>query len=284
MYRYHPTFTVSALLVSWFALAAAAVQAGELPEPKVGLVVTRDEVVGIRAKIQSGFPQKIWAGFLKEVTKAVEMAKALRASSWPQAGTAGTFGTAMDRIRERYLECVPVIATHYLVTGQTDGVDDALWCMRQLRNYERLGWFAWSGGSFPTIGFGGMVRVTSYTYDWLYGAMDEATRKDVEAYLVMAGRDYFRTDLIGPGMAAHHLRSLNQGDNAFCSGLAATLATRNVNPDSAQWLRAYMDTYIWNLNSAFGPNGQDLEGNLGAYEARGSVPRGGLGLTRKEKE
>jgi len=198
---------------------------------------------------------------------SLKQVSALRAYNWPppRADMIGYQNEDLQTIAERLIEGVPVIAIHYLISGKTNGVPEAIWCLRQLKNYNRVGWFAWSGGAFPQIKHGGLVRVTSYAYDWLYEAMTPDERKDIEAYLVMCGRDFFQLNLIGPGMLMHHLRHNNHGNNAFCSGLAATLVTRDVNPDADRWLRAYLNTYLWNLTHAFGPGGQDLENDLGGY-------------------
>ena len=241
----------------------------EPPRPKVGLVVTAEELTRVRAKIAAGVPGQIWRQVLSQMPKTLEELTDLRARSWPAPGTPWDEGrvnqATVIQIEDTYIRAIPLVAIHYLITGKPDGVEDALWCMRKLKHYERAGWFTWEGGSFPQIRYGGLVRVTAFAYDWMYDAMDTDTRADVEAYLLMAARDYFRIDLVAPGMVMHHFRNHNQGANAFCSGLAATLVTRELNPDAPRWCRAFVETYLWKLNNAFGPNGEGLEGDLDGY-------------------
>lgn len=241
----------------------------ELPSPKVGLVITPAELAAIRERIQSGIPKRIWEEMLAQLPSAIKQVADLRAYNWPLSRSmlVSSENKDIQAIAAQILDSVPVVAIHYLVTGKTNGVADVIWCLRQLKNYNRLGWFAWRGGAFPQITYGGVVRVTSYAYDWLYDAMNDEERKDIEEYLVMCGRDFFRLNLIGPGMLMHHLRHHNQGDNAFCSGLAATLVTKDVNSASDWWLRVYVNTFLWNVSNAFGQDGQDLENALGGYWA-----------------
>ncbi len=238
-----------------------------LPLPGVGLLVTRDEVQRLRAKTAQGVPQRIRMALEARLPQALHEVRALRSYNWPARGTAliNAPKSELHAILNPYVDGIPVIASHYLLTGSTNGVEDAIWCMRQLRHYDRIGWFAWNGGAFPHILYGSIFRVTAYAYDWMYDAMTDEARRDVEEVLMMAGRDYFRLNLIGPGMLMHHLRHHNQGNNAFCSGLAATLATRRINPDADRWLRVYAETFLWNLTHAFGPDGQDVENDLQGY-------------------
>lgn len=249
--------------------AAAASAEVVLPKPKVGLVVTEAELTRVRSKIKDGVPAQIWQQVLTQMPKTLETLEALRSRTWPAPGASWDEGRGNQadaiQIQDTYFRVIPLVAMHYLVTGKPDGVGDALWCMRQMKHYVRAGWFTWDGGSFPQIRYGGLARVTAYAYDWMYEAMDADARADVEAYLLMAARDYCRIDLVAPGMVMHHFRHHNQGANAFCSGLAATLVTRELNPDAPRWCRAFVETYLWKLNNAFGPNGEGMEGDLGGY-------------------
>jgi len=248
--------------------AALLVRSDPLPSPGIGLIVTKDDMAAIRRKAETGISRSISEAIKARLPEAVNQLRELRTFHWPPRGSpllANMSDESLGSIERHYLPSVPVVAAHYLLTGETYGVEDAIWCMQQWAHYNRIGWYAWNGGSFPQIHYGSIVRVTAFAYDWLYEAMSEEARRDVEAALLMAGRDYYRLNLIGPGMLMHHLRHHNQGNNAFCSALAATLATRAHNPDADRWLRAYIETFLWNLTHAFGPQGQDLENDLQGY-------------------
>lgn len=122
--------SIVAALVSVAVISCCSALAEGLPRSKAGLVITHEELVQIREKIKSGVPRQIWQGVVKQLPQAIKTLQDLPHWEWPPQGanvdSASGYRKTLRKVKSKYFSSVPVVAMHYLVTGKTDGVEDAL--------------------------------------------------------------------------------------------------------------------------------------------------------------
>ncbi|MBN1422382.1 MAG: hypothetical protein JXP34_26640 [Planctomycetes bacterium] len=247
--------------IGWHALAVAA--AAPMPSPGAGLIISREDLGEIRTKIREGVPAAMWDAVVADLPRAAERLEKLLASPPPPdvwgrpTAASGAIGTLA--------ETVPAIAFHYLVTGDPRHVALARRALLLVAPLRRAGWFTWEGGAFPHIDAGRLNRVVVVGYDWLHDALAEDDREAIRGFIAAAVEDFFRINLPVPGAPMHHFRAHNQGNNQMASAVLGALALLGRHPDAERWVRALVDTVLWDIAHAFGPMGQDTEGDLGAY-------------------
>lgn len=246
--------TYFALLASFFSSIPQARAQDRLPQPGVGLLITRDDVPRLREKIQSDVPAMMWEWVENELPKALQTLSTLEYPEEPNTNTPS------DVVHN-----LPLVAFHYLMTGDVESASVGRQTLLAMSRYQRIGWFTWDGGSFPHIGAGQIGRVLVTAYDWLYDALGEDDRAAVRSHLARAVEDFYRINLFVPGAPMHHFRSHNQGNNQFASALLGALALRGHHPDAERFIHGMVQTLSWLLTEHLGPLGQDLEADLGGY-------------------
>jgi len=227
----------------------------------VGLLLRAEELPALRAKIGDGGPRRLWEGLLAELPKQVERLQQAEITAETMARDYQARGPALAAL----LDSVPLVAFHYLLTGDAQHVPLVCEKMAPVLAARRVGWFTWDGGSWPHIDAGRVNRLVAVAYDWLYEALSEADRRAYRAFMAAAVADFVRLNLAVPGAPMHHFRTHNQGNNQMASAILCALALRGQHPDAEQWLRALTDTLLWNLTVSVGPCTQDLEPDLQGY-------------------
>jgi len=233
------------------------------PAPGVGILVSKDDLAEIRSKIRDGVPAAMWDAVVADLPRAAERLEKLLAS--PPPAETWRRPTAASGAIGILTETVPVIAFHYLVSGDPRRAPLARRALALVAPLRRVGWFTWDGGSFPHIDAGRLNRIVALGYDWLYDALAEDEREAIRGFISAAVEDFFRINLPVPGAPMHHFRVHNQGNNQLASAVLGALALLGRHLDAERWVRALVDTVLWDIAHAFGPMGEDTEGDLGGY-------------------
>ena len=217
-------------------IAAAMARAAQRPHPR--LFADADGFARIKARIGSDELVKLAAEHVRTVADAlVPTTPSKRIKEGKRL--LGVSRTALYRIA--------MLAMAYRLYGNRTHLDRAVAEMRAVCAFED-----WNPSHFLDVGE--MSLAVAVGYDWLYGDLDEATRREIAAGLRRCGLDASQMKLWW--IRAHN----NWGQVCHAGILAAALALAEENPaDAARYVQRAVDCLPISMK-AFAPNGSYPEG------------------------
>lgn len=250
-----------------------------MPAPGIGLLITAEEMPGIRARLE----KEPWrSGFAKIKANADQLVE-----QWPEMRKRmdGRIETALDLTIEfdavtKDPDVRDLIKTLsgtaqgqmcpaafvFLITGEEKYADVALDVMRTIGRVNRWGWFNWPGVAMPQIHAGMFGRNAAFTLDFIWDGLSDDERDELRGLIAeKVVEPYFRLNLHAPAMGLMHLRSKNQGSNVFAGAMIGCLALGEDYPNAKQWRRSFFQTYHWLITHDIGWAGQGLESGMPGY-------------------
>ena len=217
-------------------IAAAMARAAQRPHPR--LFADADGFARVKARIGSDELVKLAAEHVRTVADAlVPTTPSKRIKEGKRL--LGVSRTALYRIA--------TLAMAYRLYGNRTHLDRAVAEMRAVCAFED-----WNPSHFLDVGE--MSLAVAVGYDWLYGDLDEATRREIAAGLRRCGLDASQMKLWW--IRAHN----NWGQVCHAGILAAALALAEENPaDAARYVQRAVDCLPISMK-ALAPNGSYPEG------------------------
>jgi len=255
------------------------VAAFALPVPKEGLLIPKDAVDEVRARV-AALGDHPW---MEQIGKRTE--EALR--DWPDARIEieRHVGDLLDLVWEnnpkehvpeaaantsqwlyKMVDSTPGVAFMYLLTGQKQYSDLCYEVIEMAGRVPRWGWFNWSGANMPQIRYGMITRDVAVTIDWCWDGWNQQQRsRAIEIISEKGVESYWRIVNHTPFMGLHHLRSKNQGNNALAAALIASLVVGDSLPENKVWMDTLIHSFSWIVAHDIGWAGQGLESGLPGY-------------------
>jgi len=268
----------------WIAplLVSGSIRSGDLPVPKEGLLVSREQAETVREKLRPLLEQPLMTG-----ARGIRTVADQAVAEWPSTGPeiepflAQLLDLEEDRnpgemvpdaAREaarklgRLVNAVADLGFLYFLSGERRYARTAYEILDRAGRIPRWGWFNWKGVQVPQIPFGIYTRNAAFAADFCWDGWNGAQRERIVRILAQKSVEtYWRLVSLTPFMGLHHLRSKNQGSNVLSAALIASLAVGDSVPENALWFDSLLQTYLWILAHDIGPAGTNLESGLPGY-------------------
>ncbi|MGA2064291.1 MAG: hypothetical protein ABSG86_04960 [Thermoguttaceae bacterium] len=251
----------------------------ELPVPKAGLLVPKDQAGAVRQHVLALGEERVlvklraeadrmvaeWPNLRPEIAKHVGDLLDVRGEHNPREFVPAEARAAAEKL-DPLLKNSAKLGFLYFLTGQRKYAETAAEVLDVAGRVPRWGWFNWDGANMPQIHYGMFARSAAFAVDFCWEGWSPAQRR--RAAEVLAERcvePYWRLVSLSPFMALHHLRAKNQGNNALGAALVASVALGDSHPDNRVWLASLLQTYSWIVAHDIGWAGTNLESGLPGY-------------------
>ncbi len=250
-----------------------------LPVPKEGLLIPKDAVDEIRARIialgdhpwikqieeRTEEALKDWPEARIEIEKHVGHLLDLVWENNPKEHVPETAAKASEWLY-KMVDSTPGFAFMYLLTGQKQYAGLCYEIIEMAGRVPRWGWFNWDGANMPQIRYGMVTRDVAVAIDWCWNGWDQQQKsRAIEIIAEKGVESYWRLVNHTPFMGFHHLRSKNQGNNALAAALIASLTVGDNLPENKVWMDTLIHSFSWIVAHDIGWAGQGLESGLPGY-------------------
>ena len=265
-----------ALTMSLFTLTSVA---SEMPAPKEGLLISKNEAEKIREKVinleehplmkrvkeKADEAENEWKNAKPEIEKHLDQLLDIVWENNPNEYVPESAMTA-SKLLYKMIDDIPSVAFMYFLTDDKHYAQLCYEIIDMAGRVPRWGWFNWGGANMPQIHYGIITHDIAVTIDWCWDGWDKQQKDNAINIIAEKGvESYWRIVNHTPFMGLHHLRSKNQGNNALSAALMASIVVGDSIPENKVWMDTLIHSFSWIVTCDIGWAGQGLESGLSGY-------------------